>query len=79
MSPLRRATRDDNAALLDLFGDVPMTGDLVLSTQRAPDYFALFAMQRGEAEVWAHAHAEPSRLDGMGAIHVRDEIGRAHV
>ncbi|RKG92524.1 hypothetical protein D7V97_40840 [Corallococcus sp. CA053C] len=72
MSPLRRATRDDNAALLDLFGDVPMTGDLVLSTQRAPDYFALFAMQRGEAEVWAHAPAEPARLDGMGAIHVRD-------
>ncbi|NPD28609.1 GNAT family N-acetyltransferase [Corallococcus exiguus] len=70
MSPLRRATRDDNAALLDLFGDVPMTGDLVLSTQRSPDYFGLFAMQRGDAEVWAHG--ETSRLDGMGAIHVRD-------
>jgi hypothetical protein len=68
--PLRRATRDDNAALLDLFGAVPMTGDLVLATQRAPDYFGLFDMQRGDAEVWVHG--EDGRLDGMGAIHVRE-------
>lgn len=70
MSRLRRATRDDNAALLDLFGDVPMQGELVLATQRSPDYFALFDMQRGDAEVWVHGEQGP--LDGMGAIHVRD-------
>ncbi|MFP2933757.1 hypothetical protein ACLESO_53210, partial [Pyxidicoccus sp. 3LG] len=70
MSLLRRATRDDNAALLDVFGAVPMQGELVLSTQRAPDYFSLFDMQRGEAEVWVHG--EGGTLDGMGAIHVRD-------
>jgi hypothetical protein len=67
---LRLATRDDNAALLELFGAVPMQGDLVLSTQRGPDYFALFGMQRGEAEVYIHGESE--RLDGMGALHVRD-------
>ncbi|MFP2906930.1 hypothetical protein ACLESD_18170 [Pyxidicoccus sp. 3LFB2] len=70
MSLLRRATREDSAALLDLFGAVPMQGELVLSTQRAPDYFALFDMQRGDAEVWVHG--EHGLLDGMGAIHVRD-------
>ncbi|QDE71905.1 hypothetical protein BHS09_35735 [Myxococcus xanthus] len=70
MSDFRRATRDDNTALLDLFGAVPMQGDLVLSSQRAPDYFGLYAMQRGETEVWVHG--EHGRLDGMGAVHVRD-------
>ncbi len=44
MSDLRRATRDDNTALLDLFGAVPMQGDLVLSSQRAPDSFRLYAV-----------------------------------
>lgn len=67
---LRLATRDDNAALLELFGAVPMQGDLVLSTQRAPDYFALFDLQRGATEVWVTEEA--GRLDAMGALHVRD-------
>ena len=70
MSPMRRATPEDNAALLELFGAVPMPGELVLSTQRAPDYFALFGLQRGTTEVWVHE--ESGRLDGMGAIHVRE-------
>ncbi len=70
MSDLRRATRDDNAALLDLFGAVPMQGDLVLSSQREPDYFRLYDMQGGETEVWVHG--APGQLDGMGTLHVRD-------
>lgn len=70
MSPMRRATPEDNAALLELFGAVPMQGELVLSTQRSPDYFALFELQRGTTEVWVHE--EGSQLDGMGAIHVRE-------
>ncbi|WP_224362854.1 hypothetical protein [Hyalangium versicolor] len=70
MSPMRRATSEDNAALLELFGAVPMQGELVLSTQRAPDYFALLALQRGTHEVWVHD--EGRQLDGMGAIHVRE-------
>jgi hypothetical protein len=70
MSPMRRATSEDNAALLELFGAVPMHGELVLSTQRSPDYFALFEMQRGTTEIWVHE--ERGQLDGMGAIHIRE-------
>jgi hypothetical protein len=70
MSPMRLATSEDNAALLKLFGDVPMQGELVLASQREPDYFALFELQRGATEVWVHE--EGGQLDGMGAIHVRE-------
>lgn len=70
MSPMRRATTEDNARLLELFGAVPMQGALVLSTQRAPDYFALYEMQRGTTEVWVHDEA--GQLDGMGTLHVRE-------
>jgi len=41
----RLATSADNAALLDLFGDVPMRGELVLATRRDPDFFALYRQQ----------------------------------
>ena len=42
MSLLRRAKREDNPQLLELFGAVPMQGELVLATQRAPDFFRLY-------------------------------------
>jgi len=48
----RLATDTDNAALLDLFGDVPMRGDLVLATRREPDFFALYRMQKVEPVVY---------------------------
>ena len=64
MSPMRRATTEDNAALLRLFGDVPMQGELVLSTQRSPDYFALFELQRGTTEVWVHEEGGQTGRDG---------------
>jgi hypothetical protein len=67
---MRRATAEDNARLLELFSAVPMQGELVLTTQRSPDYFALFRMQRGTTEVWVHEHA--GALDGMGTLHVRE-------
>ena len=70
MSLLRRATREDNAAVLELFGAVPMEGELVLATQRTPDFFRLYEMQRGEAELWVHE--VEGGLDGMGAFLVRD-------
>jgi hypothetical protein len=70
MSLLRRATREDNAALLELFGAVPMQGELVLSTQRSPDLFSLYDMQRGASEVWVHEAG--GRLEAMGAILVRE-------
>ncbi len=66
----RRATPEDNARLLDLFGAVPMQGELVLSTQRAPDYFRLPDMQRGDSEVWVHEG--PHGLDAMGGFSARE-------
>jgi hypothetical protein len=70
MSPMRRATAEDNARLLELFDAVPMQGELVLTPQRSPDYFALFEMQRGTTEVWVHDEA--GQLDGMGTLHIRE-------
>ncbi|HEX5754568.1 MAG TPA: hypothetical protein VFZ09_50760 [Archangium sp.] len=70
MSLLRRAKREDNPQLLELFGAVPMQGELVLATQRAPDFFRLYDMQRGDAELWVNEVEDG--LDGMGAILVRD-------
>ncbi|MGZ3460674.1 MAG: hypothetical protein ACXU86_19475, partial [Archangium sp.] len=70
MSLLRRATREDNPRLLELFGSVPMQGELVLATQRSPDFFRLYEMQRGEAELWVHE--VEGGLDGMGALLVRE-------
>ena len=67
---LRLATREDNAQLLELFGEVPMSGELVLTTQRDPDFFRLYDMQRGLAEPWVH---EVERgLDGLGTVLVRE-------
>ncbi|WNG40962.1 hypothetical protein F0U61_50150 [Archangium violaceum] len=70
MSHLRPATREDNPRLLELFGAVPMQGELVLATQRAPDFFRLYDMQRGDTELWVHEVEEG--LDGMGAVLVRE-------
>ena len=70
MSHLRRAQREDNPQLLELFDAVPMQGELVLATQRSPDFFRLYDMQRGEAELWVNEVEDG--LDGMGAILVRD-------
>jgi hypothetical protein len=70
MSHLRRATREDNAALLELFGEVPMQGELALATQRSPDFFSLYDMQRGDTELWVHEAG--GRLDAMGAVLARE-------
>ena len=66
----RLATPADNAALLDLFGQVPMRGDLVLATQRSPDFFALYRMQRVEPVVYV-GDAEQG-LMGMCTALIRD-------
>lgn len=67
---LRRARDDDNAALSALFSGVAMQGDLVLSTLREPDFFALYRMQGGSAETWVLDGADGG-LDGAGAILLR--------
>ena len=70
MSAPRRATREDNAPLLELFNAVPMQGELVLATQRSPDFFRLYDMQRATVEPWVHDSARG--LDGLGTVFVRE-------
>ena len=67
---LRPANPADNARLLELHGSVPMTGSLVLSTRRDPDFFALYDMQRGVSECWVHETG--GRPTGLGTLLVRD-------
>ncbi len=67
---LRPATRADNEALLELFGAVPMAGDLVLSTRRDPDFFALYDMQRGDTECWVYETV--GGLAALGTVLVRE-------
>src|SRR5687768_15441216 len=67
---IRRATRADNDQLLELFGAVPMEGELVLATERGPDFFALYEMQKVEAECWIFE--EESRPQVMGSFLVRE-------
>src|SRR3989442_10765707 len=67
---LRPATRADNEALLELFGAVPMTGELVIATRREPDFFALYELQRGDTECWVYETVGgPAAL---GTVLVRD-------
>ena len=67
---LRLATPEDDAPLRELFGDVPTSGELVLATQRDPDFFRLYGMQRGLVEPWVHE--VDGRLDGLGTVLVRE-------
>jgi hypothetical protein len=66
----RLATDADNAALLDLFGQVPMKGDLVLATQRSPDFFSLYRMQR--VEPYVYVGDADGGLMGMCTALIRD-------
>lgn len=66
----RLATPADNQGCLELFSAVPMRGELVLSTQREPDFFALYAMQRAEA--YTYVGDDEQGLVGMATALVRD-------
>ena len=48
--------------------DVPMHGSLVLSTRRDPDFFALYALQRGTHDVFVYDDV----FQGMATIVQRD-------
>jgi hypothetical protein len=66
---IRSAQPADNDRLLTLFSAVPMEGDLVLTTRRDPDFFALYAMQNGVAEcLVAETDGE---LSGVGTFVIR--------
>jgi hypothetical protein len=67
----RLATPNDNRACLELFSAVPMRGELVLSTQREPDFFGLYAMQKAEPFTWVGDDGS-AQLVGMASALVRD-------
>lgn len=53
---MRIATLADNDGILKLFGAVPMRGELVLTTRRDPNFFALYQMQKVETECLVAEH-----------------------
>lgn len=63
---MRLATPEDNAKLLDLFGDVPMRGELILTTERAPSFAALYELQAAQTQCWVYELDD--RLLGLGTI-----------
>lgn len=67
----RLATPRDNQACLDLFSAVPMRGELVLSTQREPDFFGLYAMQNVRPFTYV-GDDDRGGLVGMATALVRD-------
>lgn len=67
---IRLVHRQENDALLRLFSDVPMKGSLQLTTDRSPDFFALYDIQRAHTECWTYdIDGQPQ---GLGTMIVRD-------
>ncbi len=71
LARLRVAGDDDNARVLDLMGDVPMEGNLSIATERDPDFFALYRLQRGDNRLWVYDSEDGGPLKGMGGVLVR--------
>ena len=69
-SCVRRATEEDNEQLLELFSDIPMRGSLILTTERAPQFFSLYTLQDADTECWVYERA--GRLLGLGTIISRE-------
>lgn len=67
----RLATSADNRGCLELFSAVPMRGELVLSTQREPDFFSLYAMQGVEPYTYVGDDGEGG-LVGMATALIRE-------
>ncbi len=74
LARLRVAGDADNARVLDLMGDVPMEGNLAIATERDPDFFALYRMQRGDNRLWVYDSEDGGPLKGMGGVLVRDGV-----
>lgn len=67
--PIRLATQQDNNALLQLFSSIPMQGSLSLVTERSPDFFRLFDIQKAHTECWIYEIDH--EILGMGSLSVR--------
>lgn len=69
LANVRRASPTDNDLLVELMAHVPMEGSLSVSTRRDPDFFALYAMQRGSAHGFVY---DDGKMAGMATALVRD-------
>lgn len=49
---LRLAQSSDEAEIRALFDETPMRGDLVVTTDRAPNFFSLYELQDARTECW---------------------------
>ncbi len=67
---MRLATPDDNEQLLEIFSNVPMEGDLIVATERGPDFFALYRQQNANIECWVYERN--NRILGLGTIVSRE-------
>ena len=67
---IRLAGEADNEQLLSLFGDIPMRGSVVLTTERAPRFAALYELQEVQQECWVYEL--DGRLMGLGTILSRE-------
>jgi hypothetical protein len=70
MDEVRLARRSEGPQLAALFADVPMAGNLVVTTRRDPDFFGLYDIQRGAAETWVLDL--DGRIVGLGTALIRD-------
>ena len=67
---LRMARAEDNEALLSIFQNVPMRGNLVLATERGPDFQSLYEMQG--ATTWCWVIELDGQIEGLGSFLIRD-------
>lgn len=69
LAAVRRASPADNNLLVDLMAHVPMAGSMAVSTRRDPDFFALYALQRGSAHGFVY---DDGKMAGMATALVRE-------
>ncbi|MCK6550948.1 hypothetical protein L6R52_34240 [Myxococcota bacterium] len=71
---VRRARPDDSPALCELLRKVHLRGELDVTQERDPDFFALLAMHQGELDVWLGEGPEDGKVGGLGTVVVRDGL-----
>ena len=69
---LRSALPEENDQILDLFGAIPMDGDLVLVTRRDPNFFALYEMQNAITECLVTEPDSDKKLQFVSTFLIRD-------
>lgn len=74
---VRLATPEDNAQLLEVFGDVPMRGELILTTERSPAFFALYDIQ--DVEALCTVYERDGEILAMGSFLIRPGFVRGQL